>query len=354
MGNVEDRALRVLIVEDSEDDALLLLQQLRRGGYVPEMHRVEDAVTMEAALKQRRWDLIIADHNLPGFDSQRALKLAKRYDANTPFILVSGSVGEEVAVDAMKSGAHDYVMKHNLARLLPAIERELREADNRRAHQRAEATIRHLAFHDHLTGVVNRARFESLLDETLKSAREGDTHALLYLDLDQFKIVNDTCGHLAGDELLKRLCQKIKLKIRASDVFARLGGDEFAILLKHCPPERAAQVAQELFNSLVSWRFLWGERTFKVGTSIGVVPIKGGDDSQTLLTLADMACYAAKDRGGNRIHIYTEGDRDILQRRGEMHWLQRIQLAMSSGGLLLYQQQIQALQGGESHCELLL
>ncbi len=347
--------LRVLIVEDSEDDALLLLRELKAGGYIPAMQRVDTAAEMESALRARSWDLIIADHNMPGFDSRQALQLARQYDRNLPFILVSGSVGEEVAVDAMKAGANDYVMKNNLTRLIPAIERELREAENRRAHQRAEETIRHLAFHDHLTGLVNRAKFERLLTEVVNSSVKGGNHALLYLDLDQFKVVNDTCGHQAGDELLRRIARKLQQKIRGSDVFARLGGDEFAVLLKDCPTERAIRLAQSLIESLNAYRFVWGESgVFRVGVSIGVVPIHPGGNPRILLSLADMACYAAKDRGGNRVHVYDEEDRDILQRRGEMYWLQRLQTAMSNGALVLYHQRIAPLQGGVGHWELLL
>ena len=136
-----DAPIRVLIVEDSDDDALLISRELRQGGYVPEMRRVDSATAMRAALNEQTWDLIIADHNMPSFDSKDALALAKQCNINIPFILVSGSIGEEIAVDAMKSGAHDYVMKGNLTRLIPAIERELREAEIRRAHQKAEATI---------------------------------------------------------------------------------------------------------------------------------------------------------------------------------------------------------------------
>jgi PleD family two-component response regulator len=125
---------------------------------------VNSAADMQETLEVQTWDLIIADHNMPSFDSHKALALARRHDPNIPFIVVSGSIGEEVAVDAMKAGAHDYVMKNNLTRLLPAIERELREAQNRRSHKAAQATIRHMAYHDSLTGLVNRVEFERRLD----------------------------------------------------------------------------------------------------------------------------------------------------------------------------------------------
>lgn len=355
MDGTERHTLRVLIAEDSEDDALLIMHQLHRGGYLPKMQRVDSAAAMREALDAQQWDLIITDHNMPSFSSGEALTLAREYDHNIPFILVSGSIGEEIAVDAMKSGVHDYVMKNNLTRLLPAIERELREAENRRAHQMAEATIRHMAYHDNLTGLVNRAEFELRLEATLEEARKvGEVHALVYLDLDQFKLVNDSCGHLAGDELLRRLAQRLQSRIRESDTLARLGGDEFGLLLKSCSLERAEDIAENLLATMRDYLFVWGERTFKVGASIGLVRVTGEHDTQYLLSMADMACYAAKDRGRNRIHIYTEGDQELSQRRGEMLWIQRLQTAMANDELILFRQQIKALQGAESHWELLL
>jgi diguanylate cyclase (GGDEF)-like protein len=355
MGGIETTPLKVLIAEDSEDDALLIIRELRRGGYEPEMERVDSAKDMQSALEKQAWDLIITDHNMPSFDSHDALALARSHDENVPFILVSGSIGEEIAVDAMKSGAHDYVMKGNLARLLPAIKRELREAENRRAHLAAEATIRHMAYHDSLTGLINRAEFERRLETSVDTAREVDeTHALLYIDLDQFKLVNDSCGHLAGDELLRRLTRRLQESIRDSDTLARLGGDEFGLLLKNCHLERAEQIAQGLLTRIQEYLFIWGERSFRVGASIGVVPITGLESVQTLLTLSDMACYAAKDRGRNRVHVSTEDDKDLSQRRGEIRWIQKLQTAMTTEGLILYRQPIKALQGGASHSELLL
>lgn len=355
MESVELDPIRVLIAEDSEDDALLLIRELTRGGYSPQTERVDTAEEMKTALENEQWDLIIADHNMPSFDSRAALDLAKRYDPNTPFILVSGSIGEEIAVDAMKAGAHDYVMKKNLARLLPAIRRELREAQNRRAHQAAQATIRHMAFHDSLTELVNRAEFERRLNEAVNSVRRrGENDALLYLDLDQFKLVNDSCGHLAGDELLRRLARLLHRSIRESDTLARLGGDEFGLLLTHCPLQKAEHLALDLLEKLKEYRFIWGDRSFKISASIGLVRVSGDEEASALLSLADMACYAAKERGRNRVHVYTEGDAELSLRRGEMLWIQRLQTALSNNELLLYQQTIQGLQKTTSHSELLL
>ncbi len=355
MDEIDKSYLKVLIAEDSEDDALLIVRELRLGGYNPEMQRVDSATDMQAALETQAWDLIITDHNMPSFDSREALALAREYDKDVPVIVVSGSIGEEIAVDTMKSGAHDYVMKGNLTRLIPAIKRELREAENRRAHQVAEATIRHMAFHDSLTGLVNRAEFERLLDAAVELARDaGEVHALLYIDLDQFKLVNDSCGHLAGDELLRRLTMRLQESIRDSDTLARLGGDEFGLLLKNCSLEQAEQIAQNLLSRIQDYQFVWGDRNFNVGASIGAVLIDGNESVQTLLSLSDMACYAAKDRGRNRVHVSTADDEDLSQRRGEIQWIERLQAAMVNDDLMLYRQPIKALQGATSHFELLL
>lgn len=355
MGESEPRPVKVLIVEDSEDDALLLVRELKRGAFAPQAARVDNARDMRNALEAQAWDLIITDHNMPGFDSYDALAIAREYDNNIPLIVVSGSMGEEIAVDAMKSGAHDYVMKGNLARLIPAIKRELREAHNRRAHQAAEATIRHMAFHDSLTGLVNRAEFERRLDAAVVSARDSRRpHALLYIDLDQFKLVNDTCGHLAGDELLRRLSKRLEEAIRDSDSLARLGGDEFGVLLQNCPLQVAEGIAQQLLAHIRDYLFTWEGRTFKIGASIGLVTIDGTQDVQTLLSQSDMACYAAKDRGRNRIYISSPSDQDLNQRRGEMQWIQRLRKAMQEERLQLYCQSIMSLQGAGSHREVLL
>lgn len=223
--------IRVLIVEDSEDDALLLLRELKRGGYTPVHQRVETEMEMAHEMDHQEWDLVITDHNMPNFNSRAALQVVKDSGLDIPIIIVSGSIGEDIAVDAMKSGAHDYIMKGNLARLAPAIKRELSEAKTRHAHRQAQDTIRHMAFHDSLTDLVNRHEFERRVERALERARERDlTHALLYIDLDQFKVINDTSGHIAGDELLRQLAHVLKERVRESDTLARL----VAMSLVHC------------------------------------------------------------------------------------------------------------------------
>lgn len=350
--------LRILLVEDLEDDAALIRRQIVRGGYEVELERVDTGQAFKAALARAKWDVIITDHNLPSFSSTAALALVKEAGLDIPVIIVSGSIGEETAVAAMKAGASDYVMKENLARLLPAIERELRDAVMRRDHRDAEATIRHMAFHDHLTGLANRSHFERRLNEALESARRWQSHhALLYLDLDQFKVVNDTCGHLAGDQMLKHLSLLLREHVRESDTLARLGGDEFGILLEGCSIERAQQIAQQCLRVLNDSRFSWAGRSFAIGGSIGVVAITAESPSvQDLMRNADMACYAAKDMGRNRIQIYSDEDHELRRRRDEMQWVARINWALEHERFTLFRQRIDALQqaGGESCCEILI
>jgi len=350
MPSEDKNPLRVLLVEDSENDALLLLRELQRGGYDIKSDRVYTESTLRTALQAHEWDLIITDHNMPGFSSEIALRVIKHLEIEAPVIIVSGSIGEDVAVAAMKAGAHDYIMKGKLARLVPAVERELREADTRRAHRRAEQTIRHLAFHDSLTGLVNRYEFEALLKQALAElTTRSKQHALLYLDLDQFKLINDTSGHVAGDELLQQMATVLKANIRDSDTLARLGGDEFGILLPHCKLLRAQEIASQLLRAITEFRFVWSDKPFSISGSIGLVPL---DDPHMplvdVLRAADLACYAAKEKGRNRVHVYTVDDVDLAQRHGEMEWVTRLKRALEEDRFVLYRQHIVAV-GGDSN-----
>lgn len=214
-----------------------------------------------------------------------------------------------------------------------------------------------LASHDSLTGLLNRHEFEIRLQEALESARShGTRHAVCYLDLDQFKIVNDTCGHVAGDELLKQLTHQLHAKVRLSDVLARLGGDEFGVILNDCDLDTAYGLADGLRRTVRDFRFVWQERSFDVGVSIGLVPITAESGSMTeVLSAADSACYVAKDYGRNRVHIYQPDDDALARRHGEMQWVQRINDGLAGNRFQLYGQRIASLAGGEAmFCEILL
>lgn len=354
---MKKKLLRILIIEDSDDDTLLLLRQLEKAGYQVTHEQVANKRALKNTLQQNDWDLVITDHNMPDFDSIAALGVIKKLDLDIPVIIVSGSIGEDVAVQAMKAGAHDYIMKDNMARLIPAVERELREFRIRQSQRKAEAAIKHLALHDGLTGLVNRSELERRLQHAVSQAHKGKNFsALLYLDLDQFKVVNDTCGHSAGDELLKQLSALLHTRIRGRDTLARLGGDEFCVLLENCSLKQAKIVAKDLHQLINEFRFTWESKLFNLGVSIGVVTMDESNlNPDELLSAADMACYAAKDQGRNCIKVYKNEDTSMRRRRKEMDWASRIDTALENNHFLLYQQIITPLNGeGPSHHEYLL
>jgi len=481
--------LRVLIVEDSEDDTQLLLVRLRRAGYAPEYIRVDSADALREALKDKSWQIVISDYAMPGFSGLEALRILRADNRDTPFILVSGTVGEEIAVEAIRSGANDYIMKDNLARLVPAIDRELRDvrerADRRRAEdalyqerERALITLHSIgdgvittdadgrvdylnpvaervtgwsnseaqgrlltevlpltheasripiespaavalrtgqvvnlteqsllinrdgqefhiedsaapifdrenqvigavlvfhdatrerrmaqqmsweATHDNLTGLVNRREFAERLNNLLSAGNGGNReHALLYLDLDQFKVINDTCGHDAGDELLRQLSRLLLQNVPTNSSLARLGGDEFGVLLENVSIEQAREIADQLLSTISSFTYEWEGSRFDVGVSIGMVPIQHDTKNASLvLSAADVACYVAKEAGRNRIHVYEDSDIDLGQRHSEMHWVSRIKEALEDNRFILYRQEIVALDSEDTtpHYELLV
>ena len=215
------------------------------------------------------------------------------------------------------------------------------------------------ASHDSLTGVINRRAFDRRLQQAITSAKlNGYQHSLLYLDLDQFKIVNDTCGHDAGDHLLIEVTTMLKQKLREKDTLARLGGDEFGILLEKCQLECAEAFAKEILYEFKQFRFNWHGIHFQVGTSIGIVQIhKDTESIVSLLSAADMACYVSKDMGRNRFHIFHNKDKELMRRHGEMQWVSRLTHAFKEGRFTLYRQPVMPLSGqvtSQKHYELLI
>ncbi len=201
------------------------------------------------------------------------------------------------------------------------------------------------ASHDSLTGLVNRRELENRLARVLETARaEGSQHALCYLDLDQFKVINDTCGHVAGDELLRQLSEVLRTKVRRRDTLARLGGDEFGVLMEHCVLRQAQRVANTLRKCVEDFRFSWENKTFSVGVSIGLVPVTSDSESVAgALSAADTACYVAKDQGRNRVHVYHPEDMELARRHGEMQWVARINQALEEDRFCLSVQPIRPI-----------
>ncbi len=225
--------------------------------------------------------------------------------------------------------------------------------------RRLTRSIIYQATHDSLTGLLNRSEFERRLQRVLEAPQqERGEHALCYLDLDQFKVVNDTCGHAAGDKLLQQLSDLFKAQIRTRDTLARLGGDEFGVLLEHCSVHQALRVAETLRQAVEKFRFVQDDKLFRIGVSVGLVPIDHASGNlKEVLSAADAACYLAKDQGRNRIHVYQADDVALTRRYGEIRWAVRIPHALEENHFRLCCQPIAPLHGGGqtgAHYELLL
>jgi diguanylate cyclase (GGDEF)-like protein/PAS domain S-box-containing protein len=224
--------------------------------------------------------------------------------------------------------------------------------------RRLAAEVQYRTTHDSLTGLANRADFEKRLDRALASARERDAqHALLYVDLDQFQLVNEACGHTAGDDFLREASTLIQSCIRSRDTLARLGGDEFGVILEHCDFPDALEVAEKIRNRMDEFRFSFDGRKFRIGASIGLVTIdKSWEDAAKLLKAADTACYAAKEAGRDRVVSYFDVDGSVETRRSETAWFHLLDQAMAENHFTLYAQLIEPLQlqGSGVRCEILL
>jgi diguanylate cyclase (GGDEF)-like protein/PAS domain S-box-containing protein len=427
--------LQLLCVDDSEADVELIVETLKLGGYLPDFARVCTRDALVDALAQRTWDAVICDYSMPQFDGLAALAIITGRGLDIPFILVSGAVGEEAAVLAMKSGAHDYMMKHDLGRLVPVIRRELAETEVRRARRLAEANlrssetllnsivntaadgivviddtgmlefvnaavermfgwkpleligrnldcllparhrnghqhlladaagrgraltggvgrevraqrkngsvfpieltfgemridgrvkyavimrdvserksaeerIRQLAHYDKLTGLHNRALFSQLLEQALSESKFAEKQvAVLFIDLDRFKLINDTLSHESGDVVLQQVAKRLTEALPRRDTVARFGGDEFVVLMRDCSiPTDAAETAQKLLTALAQ-PLLVEDQEYHLTASIGISAYPGdGDSAQAILKHADIAMYRAKEHGKNNYQFYS-------------------------------------------------
>ena len=199
------------------------------------------------------------------------------------------------------------------------------------------------ASHDALTGLVNRREYERRLEEALETAQATPArHVMCYLDLDRFKAVNDSCGHMAGDTMLREVAALIKETVRDSDTVGRLGGDEFGLLLVGCPLDKARQIADDVVRKISDYRFVWKDKIFNIGVSVGLVEISRESGApEEIMSAADSACYVAKKQG-NHVHVYSARDESAARHRGEIHWLQRLQTALKESRFELLAQPIVA------------
>ena len=216
--------------------------------------------------------------------------------------------------------------------------------------RRITGEMSYRARHDALTGLVNRLEFETQLDRLLaKSRQNGSVHALMYIDLDQFKLVNDACGHAAGDLLLQNVSRLLEDVIRGRDTLGRLGGDEFAVLLERCTTEQAQRVAQQICDRMDEFRFVHDGKRFRIGTSIGLVPVDARwTSTSAIMQAADTSCYAAKEAGRNRVHAWFDTDAALQARSGDMKWATRLEQALDENRFVLFAQRIFPLTGDKS------
>ncbi len=250
--------------------------------------------------------------------------------------LIKNNRGRSVLVDGSITRIHE---KENESEGFLLTLRDITEM------KRMSETINYQASHDSLTGLSNREEFSFKLGEILASLRtSGEKHALMVIDIDRFKAINDTCGSMAGDELLKQIASDIQSNISRKDISARIGGDEFAIILKDCDSEDAVNVARRLKDAVEARKFSWQKTVFPVTLSIGVVPLSQESGStHEVLASADDACHLAKEEGGNRVSVFHAKDTKFLKRRGEMEWISKINRAAEENKFVLYQQAIAPL-----------
>ena len=279
-----------------------------------------------------------ADRRPLGDPVERCLAMRRRVNMGRRAVMVSidGEIEHSVEITASpvrgpeNSISGTVVVFHDVS--------ELRGLTRKMSYQ---------ATHDPLTGLVNRREFERRLDEAMDSAHaEEAVHMLFYMDLDRFKAVNDTCGHLAGDNMLREVAALIKNEVRDSDFVGRLGGDEFGSLLIGCPIEKARQIATDICNAVSDYRFVWKDKIFNIGVSIGLVEISHASGTlQDVMSAADSACYMAKQRGRGQVHIYSARDEAVARERGDIQWLRQLQTALHEDGFVLAAQPIIAMAG---------
>ena len=336
-------SVRVLYLEDSAADAALVEALLLEGGIACNLTRVETGEAFAAALEEGGFHIILSDHTLPSYDSLSALARARERCPEVPFIFVSGTLGEEAAIESLKAGATDYVLKQRLSRLVPAVERALAEAASRAASKRHEERVHQLAFYDEITGLPNRALLEDRLRTALaRASRAAGGMAVLFLDLDRFKAVNDSLGHPAGDTLLREIAERLARCLREADTAARWGGDEFIALIPDLPGDREAAaeavavVIEKVHAALAKPALVEGQE-LAVSASIGITLYPWDGSTVTdLIKRADTAMYQAKDRGGNSYQFFTEAmDAAARERLFLDNALRR---ALHKGELALYYQ----------------
>ena len=319
--------VRILHLEDNELDQELVRVLLENAYIACEIVAVSTGEDFVRHLSLGNWDMILADFSLPTYDGMQALEIAVRTCPTTPFIFVTGTMGEEIAVESLKSGATDYVLKKHLTRLVGCVRRALNErAERLRRHQAeadlkvSEEQLRFLAYHDPLTDLPNRILLQDRLIQALSIAtRRSEKVAILFIDLDQFKNVNDTLGHSAGDQILKQVAERLERSTRSGDTVARLGGDEFVLVVNGVKDANDAAVAANRVKQEMAAEFNVNGTCLTTTCSIGISMFpEDGSDNETLLKNADSALFDAKDNGRNQWRFFTPEMNRLARERFEL------------------------------------
>ena len=279
-----------------------------------------------------------ADRRPLGDPVERSLSMRRRVNMGRRAVLISQDGENEHSVEITASPIRGPGNSISGAVVVIHDVSELRGLTRKMSYQ---------ATHDPLTGLINRREFERRLDEAMDSAHaEEAVHMLFYMDLDRFKAVNDSCGHMAGDNMLREVAGLIKEQVRDSDFVGRLGGDEFGALLIGCPIDKARQIAADISNAVNEYRFVWKDKIFNIGVSIGLVEISHTSGSlQDVMSAADSACYVAKQEGRGRVHVYSARDEAVARERGDIQWLRSLQGALHEDGFELATQPILSVSG---------
>jgi two-component system, cell cycle response regulator len=299
------QAGRILVVDDSQVVRRVVSELLRKAG-----HSVDEAGDGNLAVRQletAEYDVVITDLRMPERDGFGVLEAVRNGSLSTEVIILTGTHAKDVdcAVRALRLGAHDYLQKppQNAEQVIVTVDRALEKKRLREANLRLLRQLEELSLTDPLTGALNRRAFDNTLRREVSRARRyGLTLALVMIDLDHFKRINDTLGHPAGDEILKAFVKRLERCLRESDALHRVGGEEFAILLPHTGEAGGRELAERLLASIASEPFTVGRRDLKVTASAGLAWLSGSElEHLSLLELADRALYVAKQRGRNRV-----------------------------------------------------
>ena len=330
--------LRALVVEDVEDDLLLLQNELRRGGYLPQLTRVDTPEDLRDALQQHSWEIIFCDYSMPKMNGRQALDIVRELDKDVPLIFVSGSMGEDIAVEAMRAGAQDYIMKDNLKRLAPAVQRELEDARQRREKRTAEKRLDFLTNFDHLTGLPNRILFRKKLEISLQLAQGlGSQVAVICIDFDRFKNINDSLGYEAGDILLQEAARRLSACVGSDDIVARFNADEFFVLLPVLQSRDSVVAMLDEIRTVADKPYdVFGCKLY-LNASLGITLYPDdAKDAEAMLRNADIATCRAKDKGGKGYCFYTP---DMTVRLEELMVLeQAMRHALTNNEFVLHYQ----------------